>query len=173
MRDYDLRKLIDNKDYLNEKINEFITKKILFIQKIDRDEIEGHLLKSEHNLRFINENIKLGFFDWVITGCYYASYHASLSLILTKGYSSKNHLATLCVLIKEFYKKELTKEDIEMLSKFLDYKDILFYVDSKNKREKASYSTKISFEKKDIEKLKIETILFVNKVKDIVSSFVL
>jgi uncharacterized protein (UPF0332 family) len=172
MKEYDLKKLIDNKDYLNEKINELIDQKMLFKQKIDNDEIQGHILKSEHNLRFIKENIKLGFFDWVITGCYYTSYHAALALILTKGYSSKNHLATLCILIKEFYKKELTKEDIEMLSRFLDYEDILFYVDSKNKREKASYSTEIFFEKKDVEKLKMETILFVNKTKDIIESFV-
>ena len=55
-----------------------------------------------------------------------------------------------------------------MLSKFLDYQDILFYVDSKNKREKASYSSKISFDKNDVDKLKMQTILFVNKVKNII-----
>ncbi|HLC74916.1 MAG TPA: hypothetical protein VJH88_03605 [Candidatus Nanoarchaeia archaeon] len=49
--------------------------------------------------------------------CYY---HAALALILTREYSSKNHLATLCVLIKEFYRKELSKEDIEVLGEFVD-----------------------------------------------------
>lgn len=89
MKEYDLKKLIDDKDYLNQKIKGFIDSNVLFMQKIDFDEIQGHILKSEHNLRFISENIKLGFFDWVITGCYYASYHAALSLILSKGIVQK------------------------------------------------------------------------------------
>ena len=98
-----------------------------------------------------------------MTGCYYTCYHAALALIQTKGYTSKNHLATLCVIIKEFYRKELTKEDIEILSNFMDYEDILFYVETKNKREDATYSTKTLFDKKEIERLRIQAALFVNK----------
>ena len=93
----------------------------------------------------------------------------ALALIQTKGYTSKNHLATLCILIKEFYKKELSKEDIELLFSFLDYEDILFYVETKNKREDATYSTKTLFDKKDVEKLRIQATMFVNKIKDILS----
>ncbi len=71
------------------------------------------------------------------------------------------------MIIKEFYKKELTKEDLEILSNFLDYEDVLFYVETKNKREDATYSTKTLFDKKEVERLRIQASMFVNKIKDI------
>lgn len=80
MREYDLKQLLENSDLLNEKVKDFLSKKILLEQKEDKSEIQGHLQKAEHNLRFILENIKLGFLDWSITGCYYACYHAALAL---------------------------------------------------------------------------------------------
>jgi len=168
MREYDLRQLLDNKTLLNEKIKEFLAKRILSQQDKDVNEIQGHLLKAENNLRFIQENIKLGFLDWSITGCYYACYHAALALTLTKGYTSKNHIATLCILIKEFYKKDLSQEDIETLSNLLDYQDVLFYVESKNKREDATYSTKLKFSKQEVEQLRIKSTLFIAKIKGII-----
>src|SRR3989339_312683 len=167
MKEHDLRQLLENQNLLNNTIAEFLFKKTLVQQKQDAFEIQGHLLKAENNLRFIQEVTKLGFLDWSITGCYYACYHAALALIMTKGYTSKNHLATLCVLIKEFYKKDLTKENIETLSNLLDYQDVLFYVESKNKREDATYSTKIKFSKQEVEQLRIKSNLFVAKIKTI------
>ena len=89
---------------------------------------------------------------------------------MKSGYSSKNHLATLCVLIQKYYRKELNKEDIELIAHFLDYQDLLFYVESKNKREDAAYSTKVAFEKKEVEQLRIKAVLFVSKVKSILFS---
>lgn len=110
MKEHDLNKLLDNPELVQEQINEFIKNKILKKQNIDKEEIKGHIQKSEHNLRFISENIKLGFYDWAITGCYYACYHAALALIQTKGYTSKNHQATLNILIKNSTKKNWTKK---------------------------------------------------------------
>ncbi len=130
--------------------------------------MQGHLQKAEHNLRFVQGNLKLGFLDWSITGCYYACHHAALALIMTKGYSSKNHLATLCVLIRDFYNKGLNKEDFEALSNLLDYQDVLFYVESKNKREDATYSTRTRFSKEEVGQLKIKSNLFVAKIKSII-----
>jgi len=167
MKEYDLHQLINNPSIVDEKIKDFISKETLKKQAVDLAEIKGHILKAEHNLKFVSENIKLKFYDWAITGCYYACYHAASALILKRGYSSKNHLATLCVLIKEYYKKELSEEDIKLFSNFLGYQDILFYVESKNKREDATYSTKIIFEKKELEKLRINASLFVNKLSNI------
>jgi len=169
MKEYDLQKLINNPMIVEEKIKELLEKKLLFNQDIDKEEVKGHLLKAEHNLRFITFISKEEFQDWALTGCYYSCYHAALALIQSKGYTSKNHLATLCIIIKEFYKKELSKEDIVILSNFLDYEDILFYVETKNKREDATYSTKTRFDKKDVEKLRIQATMFVNKVKDILA----
>lgn len=170
MKEYDLNQLINNKKILSEKIEEFKIKNILNHQEIDFKEVRGHILKAENNLRFVAENAKLRFFDWAITGCYYACYHAALGLILTKGYSSKNHLATLCVLIKNFYNKGLKKEDIEVLSDFIGYQDLLFYVESKNKREDATYSTRTKFDKNDTEQLRIKAVLFVSNIKSIIKT---
>ena len=143
--------------------------KLLFKQNLDKEEVKGHILKAENNLRFVADIAEKKYFDWALTGCYYTCYHAALALIQTRGYTSKNHLATLCVIIKEFYKKELTKEDIELLSSFLDYEDVLFYVEAKNKREDATYSTKTLFDKKEVERLRINAAMFVNKIKDIIN----
>ena len=167
MREYDLNKLMDNSDFIDEKLNNFLLDNTLKKQPVDKEEIKGHLQKANHNLRFVAENIKLDFSDWAITGCYYASYHAALALIMSKGHSSKNHLATLCVLIKEFYENGLDRKDIEIISTFLDYKDILFYVESKEKRESATYSTNLLFNKKDVEQLRIKAVLFISKIKEI------
>ena len=170
MKEYNLQKLINNPDIVEEKIKEFMENKVLFEQDVDKEEIKGHILKAESDLMFVAEIVKqtLRFYDWALNGCYYACYHAALALIQIKGYTSKNHLATLCIIIKEFYKKELAKEDIETLSKFLDYEDVLFYVKTKNKREDATYSTKTLFDKKEVERLRIQATMFVNKIKDIV-----
>ncbi len=166
MKEYDLKRLIDDPEMVEDRIKELLEKNLLFKQDVDLDEIEGHLQKAENNLRFVAE-ISKKYLDWALTGCYYSCYHAALSLIQTKGYTSKSHLATLCVLIKEFYREELTKEDIEVLSDLLDYEDVLFYVETKNKREDATYSTRTRFDKKEVERLRIQAAMFVNKIKNI------
>src|SRR3989339_717992 len=169
IKEYDFDKLVNDEKLLDDKIVDFVNKGILKQQKVDLEEIKGHFLKAENNLRFVSENLRLGFLDWSITGCYYACYHAAMSLILTKNYSSKNHMATLCILIKEFYQKELNKDDLKILSEFMDYQDLLFYVESKNKREDATYSTNTKFDKKEVEQLRIKAALFVTKAKSILN----
>ena len=171
MKEYDLNKLIEKKNVLNDKIDEFVKKEILILQPIIADEIKGHITKAEHNLVFVKDNIKLGHFDWCISGCYYASYHAVLALIMTRGYTSKSHLATLCVLIKEFYKKGIEKEDLEMIDLlFIDQQDLIFYVESKNKREDATYSSQRVYDKKLVENLRVKAVIFVDKVKQMIEN---
>ena len=87
MREYDLHQLLVNTALVEKKMEEFLNNEILRKQDVDQQEIEGHVLKADHNLRFVAENIKIGFIDWAMTGCYYASYHVALALILTRGYS--------------------------------------------------------------------------------------
>ncbi|MFT4261020.1 MAG: hypothetical protein ACMXX9_01155 [Candidatus Woesearchaeota archaeon] len=165
MKEYDLQKYLKSNELLNNKLEVYLKQKVLLKQKIDLEEIKGHLIKSEHNLRFSN-TIKKEFLDWEIIAYYYSCYHAALALIKTKGYTSKNHLATLLILIKEYYGKELNDEDIQTIENVLDYEDLLFYIETKNKREQASYSTRTKFE--DITKIRLNTTLFVNKIKRII-----
>lgn len=168
MRTYDLQRLLDAPGLVEERLRELTEKKLLFTQEVDKEEVAGHMRKAEHNLRFVADILDKDYVDWVLTGCYYACYHAALALIQTKGYTSKNHLATLCVLIKEFYDNGLTKEDIEALSDLLDYKDLLFYVETKNKREEAAYSTRTLFDRKEAGRLRLQATLFVNKIRDLI-----
>ena len=171
MKEYDLNKLLENKEYLNFKIDEFLRQEILKKQPVVLEEIKGHIAKAEHNLIFVKDNLKLGHFDWCINGSYYASYHIVLALILTKGYASKSHLATLCVLIQEFYQKGIDREDLQLIdSLFIDYQDLTFYVESKNKREDATYSSTKSFDKKLVENLRIKALIFIDKVKKIIEN---
>ncbi len=149
-------------------MRELSTKGLLSTQRVDSAEIKGHLRKADHNLRFVADIVGSGYPDWVVTGCYYACYHAALALIMTKGYASKNHFATLCVLIKEFYRKGLSEEDIKTFVDFLDYEDVLFYVEAKNKREEATYSTRTRFDKEEHGRLRVRAALFVNRLRDII-----
>jgi uncharacterized protein (UPF0332 family) len=165
MNEKTLNLMIEDKEFLNKKIDYYFNKNILF-NFFSKYEIKGHLEKSRHNLSFLSE-IKPKFNDWFLVVCYYATYHAALALIISKGYYSKNHDATICILIKEFYEKELTKDEIKLLNMF-DIQDILFYVESKNKREEANYSTKIKFNLNDVNNIKLKTNLFINKVENII-----
>jgi len=168
MRELDLNKLLSNKEEVDIKITQFLEKNILVTRNINLLEIKGHILKADHNLKFIDIVEEQDFNDWALVGCYYASYHIALALILTKGYFSKNHDATLCVLIKYFYNNLLSNEELHLLNMF-DANDILFYIQSKSQREKASYSSEIAFDNKLVSEIKIKTIMFVNKVKSIIN----
>ena len=134
--------------------------------------IEGHINKAGHNLKFVKSTLELKEFnDWAIVSAYYSIYHASLALCALKGYSTKDHLATLLILIKDFYQKELNKEEIEMVRKTtIEKEEVLYYIEAKAERKKASYSTKILFDEKEAENLQKKAISFVNKTKGIIDS---
>lgn len=171
MNEKQLKRILNKPEALNKRIENYLGKKILVKQEIDEKEIKGHIAKAEHNAEFVKDTLEDGYSDWAIVGCYYAAYHMALALILKKGFSSKNHDATLCILIKEYYNKELSGSDIELLNKvYLNNEDILFYVKSKEEREKASYSSQIIFDKENVEDLRLKTLEFVRKAKNILSS---
>jgi uncharacterized protein (UPF0332 family) len=157
--------MVTDKEYLQNEIDIFIKKKLLFRIKSDK-EIYGHLEKARHNLEFLNE-INDQFSDWQIVVAYYAVYHACLALIISKGYSSKNHDATLCILIKEFNNSELSIEEIDFVNS-LRNEDILFYSYLKAKRKDASYSSKMILNGVDFNEIKTKTILFVNRAEQII-----
>jgi len=151
---------------------QFYLKKFLILEEKETEFLsKSHLKKAENNLMFVNflkENKK--FYDWIITGCYYTIYHSALALITKKGYSSKNHLATLCSLVKFYFIEErgLTKEDIELVLKsFLEKQEISYFAYAKNRRETASYGIGEEFNKTEAEDLLIKTIEFLNKTREI------
>src|SRR3989344_5595105 len=166
-----LRKLIANPVLLHKKIT-FYEKKG-FIQEVpfDLEEIKGHIQKSEHNLKFVFDNINLGYYDWCITGCYYAIYQIALALIRAKQVYSKSHDTTLCLLVRDYYNEGITKDDIELINTFfLDYQDFLIYIHTKNEREEASYSSKYNFDKDKVEEMRLKTVDFINKARGILNN---
>jgi len=138
-----------------------------------RELVQGHIDKADHNLRFVKSALELKEFnDWAIVSAYYSIYHASLALCALKGYSTKDHLATLLILINEFYQKELNKEDIKIVGNTtIEKEEVLYYIEAKAKRRKASYSTQKIFDKDEAENLRMKAIAFVNKIKDIINNF--
>jgi uncharacterized protein (UPF0332 family) len=169
MRLEELQTFMGNSEELDKRIKDYTNKRKIKNIWADPAEISGHIGKAEHNLRFVQDNLKIGYLDWCITGCYYAVYHAALALIISKGYSSKSHDATLCLLIKEFFNTGISKADILLVNKlFLDYQDLSFYVDSKKRREEATYSSKYLFDQRNVEDLKFKAIQLVGKMKRII-----
>ncbi|MEK6921598.1 MAG: HEPN domain-containing protein, partial [Nanoarchaeota archaeon] len=89
MKLFDFNKLLENTELREGKIENYTKSQIIRKEEGNTAEIEGHIAKAEHNLSFIQDNIKLGYYDWCITGCYYATYHAALALLLKKGFTTK------------------------------------------------------------------------------------
>jgi len=52
VREYELNKYIDNPQLVENKIKSFLEERTLKIEKFSAKEIEGHLLKSDHNLNY-------------------------------------------------------------------------------------------------------------------------
>jgi uncharacterized protein (UPF0332 family) len=111
---------LENSKEIENSFNFYLKKELIKEEKENEFLPISHLKKAEYNLKFVNflsESKK--FYDWIIVGCYYTIYHSALSLITKKGFSSKNHLATLCTLIRFYYSGEkiLSREEIELVSK--------------------------------------------------------
>lgn len=109
------------------------------------------------------------YFDWVVIISYYAMYHSAIALLYKLGYKTNTHLATICVLCKECLGKTLERRDIERLSRVfeLSEEEIKEIGRAKERREKASYSGSISFEKYLAEITIEDARKFVNKIADI------
>ena len=170
---------------INEKILKNDFKKFLankLVRKITPNPrlVRVHLDKAFHNLDFANftlenqDNINKRlseetYFDWVIIISYYAMYHSALALLYELGYKTSTHLATICVLCKECLGKTLKEEDIENISRIfeLSEEEVKEIGKAKERREKASYSGSISFERHLAEMTIEDARKFVNKVADI------
>jgi len=163
---------LENEERRQKDFEKYLKLKKIKLETEIKELIQGHIDKADHNLKFVKSTLELKEFnDWAIVSAYYSIYHASLALCALKGYSTKDHLATLLILIKNFYQKELNKEEIEMVNKTtIEKEEVLYYIEAKTERKKASYSTKILFDKEETENLQKKAINFVNKVKEIIDS---
>ncbi|MBS3083635.1 HEPN domain-containing protein [Candidatus Pacearchaeota archaeon] len=163
---------LENEERKERDFQKYLKNKKIKIETETKDLVQGHLNKADHNLKFVKSTLELkDFNDWAIVSAYYSIYHASLALCALNGYSTKDHLATLLILIRDFYDNGLDKEDIEIVNRLtLKKEEVLYYTESKNQRSKASYSTNVVFDSNEAEDLQKKAINFVNKVKEIIDS---
>jgi len=161
---------LKNKADLDKSYRDYIDRRI--IQKVppSTNLVKAHIEKSDHNLEFSYFLFTQDkFLDWIVVGLYYAVYHASLALLASKGFSSKDHTATLCFLIKHY--SEFSEEDIKLYYDLLiTQEEIQFYTTLKRERQKASYSTAKAFDEETVKELREKAIGFINKVKTILES---
>lgn len=171
---------LESTKILNRDFKKYLRKYI--IRKIEASPSLSkiHINKAFHNLDFANFTVKNQgsinkrvddetYFDWVIVVSYYAMYHAAMALLYKLGYKAGTHLATICVLCKECLGKTLEKKDIEDISTILELseEEIKEIGRAKERREKASYSGSVSFEKHLAEMTLDDARKFINKVADI------
>ncbi|MBT3404700.1 DNA-binding protein [archaeon] len=163
-----IKKLFLDRNYLDNQIKFFIENKQIKSIKSNPELVQSHIEKAKHNLGFFKLNKKYSEYkDWQIVSLYYSLYHASLALITHRNYSSKNHSATILLLIREYSISEDQANLINELS--LGKSDAELYTNLKQDRHDASYSTDIKFTKELIEDYQRDVIKFINKTEELIN----
>jgi len=139
------------------------------IKKINNNPelVKSHLKKARHNLEFYKLNKEHHKFnDWLIVTLYYSLYHSALALITNKNYSSKNHYATILILIKEY---SITKDEARLLNELsINKEDAELYTNLKADRHYASYTTNIKFNQETTNTYETKVIDFINKTEELI-----
>ena len=160
-------KLFSDTEYLEKEMHFFITKKQLKKTSNNPELVKSHLKKARHNLEFYKLNkAHTNFNDWSIVTLYYSLYHSALALITHKNYSSKNHYATILVLIKEY---AITRDEARLLNELsINKEDAELYTDLKDDRHDASYATNIKFSQETINDYENKVLDFINKTEELI-----
>ncbi len=163
----DIDRLFSDRNYLEKEIRFFINKKHIRIIQENTELVNSHITKARHNLEFFKLNKEYHRFnDWLIVVLYYSLYHSALALITNKNYSSKNHYATILLLIKEYH---ITKDEVELLNELsINKEDAELYTNLKEDRHDASYATNIKFSKETIHNYENQVLDFINKAEELI-----
>lgn len=162
-----INRLFSNKKLLDNKYDFFLKKGLIVNIGETEDLVVAHLEKAKHNMLFFEKNFNDSQFnDWLIVTLYYALYHAVLALIVKKGYSSKNHTASLVFLIKHYSQ---FKEDILLVQELsIRKEDAELYTKLKEDRHKASYESKVNFTNKNIDDYEKKVKDFIQKTEELI-----
>ena len=163
----DIDRLFSDKEYLKKEIGFFMAKKQIKNISNNHELVNSHLKKARHNLEFFRLNKEHPKFnDWLIVTLYYSLYHSALALITNKNYSSKNHYATILILIKEY---SITKDEARLLDELsISKEDAELYTNLKDDRHDASYATDIKFSQETIKDYENQVLDFVNKTEELI-----
>jgi uncharacterized protein (UPF0332 family) len=164
----DIDKLFSDEEYLKKEIDFFTDKKHIKSINDNPELVSSHLKKARHNLEFYKLNkSNTKFNDWLIVTLYYALYHSALALITNKRYSSKNHYATILILIKEY---PITKDEANLIDEMsINKEDAELYTNLKDDRHDASYKTSIKFDRGRVGDYEDKVIDFINKTEELIS----
>ena len=162
-------KLFSDKEYLEKEINFFVTKKQIKKIENNKELVNAHVKKSRHNLEFYKLNKEYTKFnDWLIVTLYYSLYRSALALITNRNYSSKNHYATILILIQEY---AITKDEARLLDELsINKEDAELYTNLKDDRHDASYATNIKFSQEIIKDYENQVLDFVNKTEELMQN---
>lgn len=165
----DTNRLFEDKKYLEDELNFFIRKKHIRKVQENKELVQSHIKKARHNLEFYKLNKQhQNFNDWLIVTLYYALYHSALALITKKNYYSKNHYATILILIKEY---SITKDEAELLNELsINKEDAELYTKLKDDRHDASYATEIMFNQKIVQDYETQVLDFINKTEELIQN---
>lgn len=160
-------RLFADKKFLEKELNFFIIKKMIKTIGENRELVQSHIKKARHNIEFYKLNKQYNKFnDWLIVILYYALYHSALALITNKKYASKNHYATILILIKEY---PITKDEAKLLNELsINKEDAELYTNLKGDRHDASYATNIKFGQKTITDYENKVLGFINKTEELI-----
>ena len=161
-----IHKLFNDTTYLEQQIRFFTKKQQIHEIQENKHLVTAHMHKSRHNIAFFKHNKDTEQFnDWLIVILYYALYHSALALITNKNYRSKNHYATILILIKEY---GIEQQDIELMNELsINKEDAKLYTTLKTNRHDASYSTQRKFTTEIIKTYEQQVLTFINKTEAI------
>lgn len=165
----DINRLFEDNEFLKKELAFFINKKHIKVIKDNKELVRSHIKKARHNLEFYNLNKNYSKFnDWFIVILYYSLYHSALALITNKNFSSKNHYATILILIKEY---SITKDEANLLNELsINKEDAELYTHLKSDRHDASYETDIKFNKQIINYYEDKVFDFLNKTEELIKN---
>ncbi|MDA3780566.1 MAG: HEPN domain-containing protein [Bacteroidales bacterium] len=166
----EIEQLIANKVKLDELYQIYLNKKLILKSKDSNLLKKAHIEKAIHNLNFAEKIMEFNDYnDWRVVTLYYTLYHSFLALVENKGYSSKNHIATVVFVLKHYI--EFDQQELELFNNLkISEEDAIFYSKLKSDRNKASYSTNTNFEDQDINELNKKVKKLINKIKHIITN---
>lgn len=164
----DIDKFFDDKIALENELNFFTSKKQ--VQRIEENKelVSSFMKKAKHNMEFYKLNkFQNKFNDWLIVILYYSLYHSALALITNKKYYSKNHYATILILISEY---GISKEEANLINNLsINKEDAELYTNLKTDRHYASYQTNKIFSKNIVDSYEQQVLEFIQKAEEIIS----
>lgn len=135
--------------------------------KIEKERINNHILKAEHNLKSMIYFKKGGFSDWSASASFYTLYHCLLALIAKYGYESRNQKCTFLFVGNLIEKEEISisKDDLKEIfdkdvEKDLEHSDKILDI-----RERMQYSSITEMEDETFKGLFERTKELFNKIK--------